>query len=139
MASTDKGGLYRVRLGLDAPSAMHPAWLVGAAGARYPSAEVVSVQPLSSELADVVLRWRGQPGEVAEGHQLVPLTEGMQLIPGADMPSATVKGVDTLREPMHASMRGVEPIDIAKLLGAAALIGFVAWASYRIEGSGERG
>lgn len=127
-----------MRLGLDAPAAMHPAWLVGAAGARYPGAEVVSIEPRGKDRADVTLRWRSsRPGELSEGDQLVPVTEGMQLIPGADMPSATVKDVEVVRAPMAArslELGRVDATDILKLLGAAALIGYVAWASYRIEG-----
>ena len=130
------GGIYRLGLDLSAPEALHPAWLAGAVGVSLPGAEVVGIEQTAPDRALVTVRWgRKGAGEVDEGHAMVPLSEGLQLIPGASMPSASVSSIEKVREPMQtrAITFGPEPVEIWKLAAAFAMIGAAAYTAYRVK------
>lgn len=126
------GGIYRLGLDVDAPSAMHPAWLAGAVGASLPGAEVVGVHQPTDKHADVTVRWRGAAQDVSEGASVVPLSAGLELIPGADFPAATVSAIEKLREPAKTRSLEREGPEIWKLAVSFAMIGAVAFTIYRV-------
>lgn len=130
------GGVYRLGLDLSAPTALHPAWLAGAVGVSYPGAEVVGVRPTETGKADVTIRWsRKSPGTADAGDSVVPLSEGLQMLPGANLPMASVTSVEPLHVPMvtrSLSLQEQGP-DILKLAASLAMIGTVAFVIYRVK------
>lgn len=131
----EPGGIYRVGLDLSAPDALHPAWLAGAVGITYPGAEVVGVKRVNPKHADVTVRWsRANPGKINEGDNVVPLSEGLQMIPGGQMPQASVANVTPISQsPVEARSLTDEAPQIWKLALSCAMIGLAAYAAHRMK------
>lgn len=132
------GGIYRLGLDLSAPRSLHPAWLAGAVAITYPGAEVVGVRPTGPDQADVTIRWgRKSPSSAKVGDAVVPLSEGMQLLPGASLPTAYVSSIEPLFVPMAMHVRSLNleeyAPDIWKLAASFAMIGIASYAAYRVK------
>lgn len=121
------GGTYRLHLSLSGARGIGPAWIVGAVGATFPLAELVSIEQYTSEYASVLIRWRRRPATINNGQVLTAVAEGIQ-VPGAPMPTATVTDVQMVSMDLSApAFHGT-----AKFVAAIALIGVTALLIDRI-------
>lgn len=127
------GQLYLVTLDLFEAEGLDHTWLVGAVGWKYPNAAVVSVDSYTSKKAVVTLKWFRDDGYINEGDTVTSPVEGITL-PGGKSPYGTVSSVMPLSaEPTAVSTEeSFFQNPYLRVVAALALIGFTAFASWRI-------
>lgn len=136
---TQAGRAYELRLALHNAESVGPSWLAATIMATYPEADLVEVSFYDGKAAVAVIRWRKNTGEIAIGDRLKVGAEGIEL-PTQLFPWAVVESVvevQYLRQPDQVVADSVQEMDpeynaALKLIGAAALVGFVAYLSGKI-------
>jgi hypothetical protein len=91
---------------------------------------------MGEDKAEVTIRWgRKSAGAADPGDSVVPLSEGLQLLPGANLPTASVSSVEPMYVPMQTRSLELQQYapEIWKLAASFAMIGAVAYVTYRVK------
>jgi len=115
------GGFYLITLSLRSSERLGNQWLVGATSARYPLAEVVSVERYDGSEAELLIRWRKEIGEILIGDQITPVLQGT-LIPFEVVPQGTVTDVAQVGEPEMEAQRSISSPFKAAIAGGLLLV-----------------
>lgn len=131
---------YRLYLRLT-QSVREPSFLVGAIGAAYPGAEVVSVALTGADTAVALVRFRKGVPPLRPGDTMAPVTHGLELL-GEAAPLAILERAEPVRvaPPGPLSIRGwrqevsaIERADVGRLALALVMLGTTAWLIRRIK------